>query len=189
MSKFLVNSKKQKELEPNAKTRHSHKTRENHSMQKLLMLSLSLLMSSTSCHKTKAPDNQKSKGELSYEDTVNMCVKLHQEMLQCPAEFVSMNIDLRVQYSPEFAQMMSDPATRAEAEKVGLEETKNDGGAAAQGQCQEYAKPSWGPPTTQANAAALDDCYKLTSCSEQMACIRPQIEPRFRYRAEQEKKK
>jgi hypothetical protein len=158
-------------------------------MQKLIALSLSLLMLSASCHNTKTPDNPKPNPELSYEDTVSMCVELHQEMLKCPAEFVSMNIDLRMQYSPEFAQMMSDPAARAEAEKAGIEETKIDGGAAAQEQCQEYAKPEWGPPTAQTTAVALEDCYKITSCSKQMACIRPQVEPRFRYRAEQEQKK
>jgi hypothetical protein len=120
---------------------------------------------------------------LTADEMVGLCVKLHTEVTSCAREFVGLNIDLRIQYSPQFADAMKDPAVRAQAEEEGAAETVADA-ANAQARCTEFARPEWGPAQPRADVATLDGCYAQPTCDAKMVCLRPLIEPRFAYRAE-----
>ncbi|HPH69185.1 MAG TPA: hypothetical protein PLF40_25705, partial [Kofleriaceae bacterium] len=74
---------------------------------------------------TTAPATPPS-ATLSQAEMVDLCVNLHTNVAACPLEFTKMNLDLRAKYSPEFAQMMQDPAMRQAAETEGAAETKAD---------------------------------------------------------------
>ncbi len=130
---------------------------------------------------TTAPATPPS-ATLSQAEMVDLCVNLHTNVAACPLEFTKMNLDLRAKYSPEFAQMMQDPAMRQAAETEGAAETKADA-ANARAQCSEFAKPEWGAPQPRTDLAKLDACYAMTNCAAQMQCIAPIVEPRFAYRA------
>ncbi|MEZ4401943.1 MAG: hypothetical protein R3B06_18075 [Kofleriaceae bacterium] len=119
---------------------------------------------------------------LSTDEMVELCVRLHTEVTTCAPEFVGLNLDLRAQYSPEFAQMIADPAVRAQVVAEGVAETAADA-ADAQARCTEFAQPAWGPAQPRADLATLEGCYAEPACDAKMACLRPVIEPRFAYRA------
>jgi hypothetical protein len=119
---------------------------------------------------------------LSQAEMVDLCVNLHSKAAACPAEFTKLNIDLRIKYSPEFAQMMQDPAVRQQAQAEGVAETSADA-ANARERCTEFAKPEWGAAQPRSDLARLDTCYAMSSCDGKMQCLQPLIEPRFAYRA------
>jgi len=120
---------------------------------------------------------------LSYDESVALCERLHHEALACIPEFVELNIELRIKYSPEFAEAMKDPAARKEASEIGRRETVSDAGN-AHARCQEFAKPEWGPPQPRTDLAVLESCYAKPACGDKISCLRPVSEPRFKYRAE-----
>ena len=113
---------------------------------------------------------------------VALCERLHHEVVSCPREFVTLNLDLRSKYSPEFAQQISDPEVRSAAIEQGITETANDA-AHAHEQCTEFAKPAWGPAQPRSDLEVLEGCYRQAACPERVECLRPVIEPRFAYRA------
>lgn len=119
---------------------------------------------------------------LSQPEMVDLCVNLHSKAAACPAEFTNLNIELRIKYSPEFAQMMQDPAVRQQAQAAGVAETSADA-ANARERCTEFAKPDWGAAQPRSDLARLDACYAMASCDDKMQCLRPLIEPRFAFRA------
>ena len=119
---------------------------------------------------------------LSSSEMVALCERLHHEVVSCPREFVTLNLDLRSKYSPEFAQQISDPEVRSAAIEQGITETANDA-AHAHEQCTEFAKPAWGPAQPRSDLEVLEGCYRQAACPERVECLRPVIEPRFAYRA------
>jgi hypothetical protein len=149
----------------------------------LLFSTAIMSVGQTGCGSNKpAPVGATSAGMLDNDGMVSACVRLHTAVQSCTPEFVGMNLDLRSQYSPEFASMMKDPAIRAEAENEGAAETAADAAQAPE-RCKEFAKPEWGPPQPKSDVAVLEGCYAKSSCAEKMACIKPIIEPRFAFRA------
>lgn len=124
---------------------------------------------------------------LSYDEMVALCERLHREAIACAAEFTDLNIELRMKYSPEFAEEMKDPAARKEVTEIGLKEMRDDA-ANAHKRCSEYAKPEWGAPQPRSDLAVLDGCYTKPACADKIGCMRPVIEPRFKYRAERQSK-
>jgi hypothetical protein len=130
-----------------------------------------------------AASSAKAGGELlSREEMVPFCMRLHEQGAKCPQQFVAVNVDLRVQYDPQFAEMMKDPAIRAQAEQEGAAETASDA-ANAKARCEEFVQPAWGPEAPRSHAKAAEGCYAKATCEEKMACLKPIIEPRFAYRA------
>jgi hypothetical protein len=119
---------------------------------------------------------------LSENEMIALCERLHHEVVPCAHEFVQLNLDLRAQYSPEFAAQLSDPEVRHAAEQAGEAETAQDAEHAHE-RCTEFAKPTWGPAQPRSDLARLDSCYREASCEAKMRCLRPVIEPRFAYRA------
>ena len=120
---------------------------------------------------------------LSYDEGVALCERLHREAVPCAAEFIDLNIELRAKYSPEFAEAIKDPAARKEITEIGLQEVVKDA-ANVHERCSEYVKPEWGPPQPRADLAVLDACYAKPACPDKIECLRPVMEPRFKYRAE-----
>ena len=147
---------------------------------------VALLASSaiTGCHRNATPASVPPAAEpiLSQAEMVDLCVNLHSKAAACPAEFTSLNIELRIKYSPEFAQLMQDPAVRQQAQAAGVTETSADA-AIARERCAEFAQPAWGAAQPRSDLARLDACYALASCDAKMQCLQPLIEPRFAYRA------
>lgn len=136
----------------------------------------------------RAPSNPSpAPATLSYDEMVSLCERLHREAIACAAEFIDLNIELRMKYSPEFADAMKDPAVRKEVTETGLKEVRDDA-ANAHERCSEYAKPEWGPPQPRGDLAVLDGCYAKQACADKVGCMRPVIEPRFKYRAERQPK-
>lgn len=119
---------------------------------------------------------------LSQAEMVDLCVNLHSKAAVCPSEFTKLNIELRIKYSPEFAQMMQDPAIRQQAQDAGVAETSADA-ANARERCTEFAKPEWGAAQPRSDLARLETCYAMSSCDGKMQCLQPLIEPRFAHRA------
>jgi hypothetical protein len=154
--------------------------REAHRMRACLVV-LVLVMSG--CGSQAAATTTSQPAMLSYDESVSVCERLHREALPCAAEFIDLNIELRMKYSPEFAQAMKDPATRKEVTEIGLQEVSRDA-ANARERCSEYAKPEWGPPQPRTDLAVFEACYAKPACPDKMACLRPVMEPRFKYRAE-----
>ena len=147
---------------------------------------ISVVLVLVGCGGTPPPADHKppptASERLTQAEMVGLCVTLHEKAAACPAEFTDLNIDLRAQYVPEFAQMIADPETRAKVRAAGIAETTADA-ANARERCEEFAKPSWGQPQPRADLARLDTCYGLAECAAKMTCLRPIIEPRFAYRA------
>ncbi len=119
---------------------------------------------------------------LSQAEMVELCVNLHSKAAGCPSEFTKLNIELRIKYSPEFAQMMQDPAIRQQAQYAGVAETSTDA-ANARERCTEFAIPEWGAAQPRSDLARLDTCYAMSSCDGKMQCLQPLIKPRFAHRA------
>jgi hypothetical protein len=122
---------------------------------------------------------------LSYDEMVALCERLHREAITCADELIDLNIELRMKYSPDFAEAMKDPAARKEAIQVGLTEVRSDATHAHE-RCSEYAKPDWGAAQPRSDLAVLDGCYAKPACADKIRCMRPVIEPRFKYRAERQ---
>ena len=45
-----------------------------------------------------------------------------------------------------------------------------------------------GSPQPRGDLAVLDGCYAKQACADKIGCMRPVIEPRFKYRAERQPK-
>jgi hypothetical protein len=122
--------------------------------------------------------------DLSLDEATAFCVRLHENLVTCSAEFIDMTMDLRGKYDPGFAARFSTPEAKAAAKKEGIEEAKADGSGPLeprQQRCRGYAQE---PPTPRKAPAELEPCFQITDCTQKIACMRPVMEARFRARAE-----
>jgi hypothetical protein len=122
--------------------------------------------------------------ELSLDEATAFCVRLHEQVVTCAAEFIDMTMDLRGKYDPGFAARFSTPEAKAAAKKEGIEEVKADGSGPLeprQQRCRDYARE---PPTPRKVPAETEPCFQIADCAQKIACMRPVMEARFRARAE-----
>ncbi len=136
-----------------------------------------------------APSPASSDGELlSAAESVDFCVRLHEQMVPCAPEFIDLTMDLRAKYFPEFAQKIATPESRASAKKIGIDEVMADGAGPLEPRrkrCQEYVEH--GPPTPRSAPLQMEPCFAKQACGEKIECMRPVMEARFQARKAGEK--
>lgn len=129
---------------------------------------------------SESPAGATSSEALALEEGTDFCVRLHEQVLPCSEAFIDLIMDLRAQYDPNFAAMMADANTKAEARKTGLEELAADGAGPLEPRrerCRGYA--SHGPPTPRSAVPRVEACYAMAACAEKVECLRPVMEERF----------
>lgn len=121
---------------------------------------------------------------LGLEQSIDFCVRLHEQAVPCAGEFIDVILELREKYFPEFAAQMVDDTARARIREKGIEETLVDGTGPVEprrDRCKEYVVN--GPPTPRSVVSEAEACYTATTCEERMGCLRPLLEARFAERA------
>jgi|SoiMethySBSTD1v2_1073268.scaffolds.fasta_scaffold20532_3 hypothetical protein len=122
--------------------------------------------------------------QLTLDQSVDFCVRLHEQVAPCAGEFIDLNIELREKHFPDFAEKAKDPKTRAAMHDEGIKEVLADGTGPLEPRrqrCKEYAEH--GPPTPKSAVPKMEACFAKSACKEKVECMRPVLDERYGKRA------